>query len=180
MRFGFLALLLVLLLARVHPVLANEAFAPTEFSDSIAHVAAEPAHAGHEATHGAGHGFHRNHIAIFGGATLHEEEADMTAGLDWELRLGRKAGMLAIGEAVFAEETEQIFGLGMTWHVSDAIRLAMVPAWEMAGEHQAFLFRMGVEYGIHLGTLSIASGVSLDLAGGHLFLVPGISVGSGF
>lgn len=164
----------------MRPVPAEPAAAPMEFSDSTSHAAAVPVHGHAEDPDEEGHGFHRNHVAVFGGVTLREEDADMTAGLDWEVRLGTKAGMLILGEAVFAEETEQIFGLGMTWHASDAIRIALVPAWEMAGEHQAFLFRMGVEYGFHFGTLGFAPGLNLDLAGGHVALVAGIAVGSGF
>ena len=172
MRVRFAALMLACAL----PGQASEAVHATVFPDSASHAASGPPQEGDE----DGHGFHRNHVAVFGGATLHEEEADMTAGLDWEVRFGSKAGMLIIGEAVFAEETEQIFGLGMTWHASEAIRLAIVPAWEIAGHHQSFLFRMGAEYGIHLGTLSFAPGLNLDLADGHVLQVAGMAVGSGF
>lgn len=152
----------------------------------------DTARAGHgnavEIGHGAdpgdgdhgGHSYHRNHFAVFGGATLQESEADPTAGLDYELRLSQKLGVLALAEVVFAHESIQIYGLGLGWHLTDPLRLALIPALEVSHGHMAFLTRANVEYGFHLGSLSIGPSASLDFVSGHILLCLGVAVGSGF
>lgn len=138
---------------------------------------------GHGDGHGDahhGHAYHRHHVALFGGITLHEEEAHPTAGLDYELRLNQKLGVLAMAEVMFAGDPVQIYGLGAGWHVTDPLRFALIPALEVAHGHMEFLARVNVEYGFHVGSLSVGPSASLDYVAGHILPCVGVVVGSGF
>lgn len=138
----------------------------------------------HEGAHGDGHGgdhhFHRNHVALFGGIALHDGEVHPVAGLDWCFRITPKFGAMAMAEVMFGQEVAQMYGAGATWHVTEAVRLALVPAVEIQPHHTAFLLRLGAEYGFHVGSLSFGPSAALDYVSGHVIPVFGVAVGSGF
>jgi len=126
------------------------------------------------------HASHCHHVAVFGGATIHDSHYYPTVGLDYEFLFHEMAGIVALAEAVFADHTEQIYGLGLAYHPVPALKLAAIPALETADGHSEFLMRGTVEYGFHLGPVTVAPGVSVDYVAEEILYVPGVAVGMGF
>ncbi len=89
-------------------------------------------------------------------------------------------GVTALLEMVFAEHDEQIAGLGVAVHPFAALKVAAIPALVVADGHAAFLMRGTVEYGFHIGPVSLAPSVSVDFVHSEILFVPGVAVGMGF
>lgn len=129
---------------------------------------------------GGEHGFHPNHVAVFGGTTAHHSHFYPSVGLDYERYFNPSFGAVALAELVFADHTEQIYGLGLAWHPIPAVKIAAIPAWETADGHSEFLARGTLEYGIHAGPISIAPSLSADYVAEEILYVMGVAVGTGF
>ena len=165
---------LLLAAALFHPARADDfdAAGAPEATEAHGESAGEEAH--------ADPGFHRNHLAAFGGFAVADREAHPAAGLDYELRLGERWGLAALAEVAFAEEPAQVYGLGLAWHPAEAWSFALLPAWEREGEHQAFVARCGGEREFEVGDLTLAPSVGFDIGAEGLAPVIGVAVGTGF
>lgn len=135
-----------------------------------------------EESHGAhaGHAVHRNHAAIFGGVTIHDSHFYPTVGLDYEYLFTSCVGAVAVAEVVFADHTEQIYGLGLAYHPIPPLKIAAIPAYLTADGHSEFLMRGNLEYGIHAGPVTVAPSVSVDYVAEEVLFVAGLAVGAGF
>lgn len=172
-----------------HPPEEDPYFEPVPLAPEPSHAAQSP-HApdprhdfhatgsGHEPH--ASHPFHHNHLALFLGATIHGSHVYPSLGFDYEFLFTPKVGVTALLEMVFAEHDEQIAGLGVAVHPFAALKVAAIPALVVAEGHAAFLMRGTVEYGFHVGPVSLAPGVSVDYAHSEILFVPGVAVGMGF
>ncbi len=125
-----------------------------------------------------GHGFHRHHVSVFGGGTynIDVEETFGTVGADYVYRAaGGRWGFGIVGEVIFAEETEWLFGYPLYFYLTPELWLRAGPGVEFvqeereqeghdgeaAGASEAggrkteqepnFLLRLGVGYAIDLG-----------------------------
>lgn len=126
------------------------------------------------------HAAHLNHVALFGGATYYDTHFYQTAGIDYERLLNAKLGIAGMAEVVFADHALFIAGAGLAWHPVPALKLAAIPALEHSNGHSAFLMRATAEYALHVGPLSVAPALSADYVSGHVALVPGLAIGTGF
>jgi hypothetical protein len=129
---------------------------------------------------GQGHGAHHHHAAIFGGATIHDSHFYPTVGLDYEFLFAPPFGAVAVGEVVFADHTEQIYGLGLAYHPIAPLKIAAIPAYLTADGHSEFLMRGNLEYGIHAGPVTVAPSVSVDYVAEEVLFVAGLAIGAGF
>jgi hypothetical protein len=128
---------------------------------------------------GADHA-HHNHIALFGGATIHDGHFYPSLGLDYEYLFHEKAGAVGLAEVVLADHTETIIGAGPAFHPIPAVKIAAIPALVMADGENAFLLRGNLEYAIHAGPLTVSPSVSVDYVHEEVLYVAGLAVGMGF
>jgi hypothetical protein len=140
----------------------------------MANEAAE-SHGGNEA-----HAAHHNHAALFGGVTIHDSHVYPTMGLDYEYLFSSCVGVVAVGELVLADHTEQIYGLGVAYHPIAPLKIAAIPAYLTADGHSEFLMRGNLEYGIHAGPVTVAPSVSVDYVAEEVLFVAGLAIGAGF
>lgn len=126
------------------------------------------------------HPAHHNHLAVFGGATLHDSHVYPSVGLDYEFLPMPMFGLVALAELVFADHLEQIYGAGLAYHPIAPLKIAAIPALETADGHSSFLMRGTLEYGIHAGALTVAPSVSVDYVSEEVLFVAGIALGMGF
>lgn len=123
---------------------------------------------------------HSNHIAVFGGVTVHHGHSYPSIGLDYERYLSKQIGVVALGELINGDELQQVYGLGLAYHPISPLKLALIPAVEIAHGHSEFLMRLNSEYAFHIGHWSVAPSVSLDYVAEELVYVAGVAVGLGF
>lgn len=128
---------------------------------------------------GADHA-HHNHIALFGGATIHDGHSYPSFGLDYEYLFHGMAGAVGLAEIVLADHTEMIYGAGVAFHPIPAVKIAAIPAIAMADGESAFLARGNLEYAIHAGPLTLSPSVSADFVHEEVLYVAGLAVGMGF
>ncbi|MDH5718047.1 MAG: hypothetical protein OEZ22_10460 [Spirochaetia bacterium] len=130
------------------------------------------------------HAFHSNHLAVFLGATtFSKDETKFTAGADYEYRLSAMHGLLGLGliaDFAFREHVQSIFGGGLFIHPAGGLKILLAPGAEIHDGHAIFLFRGGIAYDIHAGSLSITPTINFDYANHHLAYVYGLGIGVGF
>lgn len=123
---------------------------------------------------------HPHHMALFGGATIHDGHSYPTFGLDYEYLFHGKAGVVGLAELVLADPAEMIYGAGLAFHPVPAVKVAAIPAVAMASGESAFLMRGNLEYGIHAGPVTVSPSVSADYGHEAVVFVAGLAVGMGF
>lgn len=126
------------------------------------------------------HAAHHHHAAIFGGVTIHDSHVYPTIGLDYEFLFAPSFGIVAVGEVVLADHTEQIYGLGLAYHPVPPLKIAAIPAYLTADGHSEFLMRGNLEYGIHAGPVTVSPSVSVDYVAEEVLFVAGLAIGAGF
>jgi len=143
-------------------------------------------------THEKSEHFHFNHLGIFIGATssLEKKSTNFTLGADYVRRFSSTSpwGIGFIGEAIFAEHTEWVFGIPAYYYVEDIIWIRSGPGIEILKEESGhsldtkieFLYRIGLGHDFELGKFTITPSVDLDLVHHHNSVVWGVSIGKGF
>lgn len=136
-----------------------------------------------EASHGE-QGFHRNHLALFLGATTAESETGFTSGLDYEFRPLDYLGFGIIAEYIAGDLREWVIVLPVFSHPNrDAVggwKLIIGPGLEIGEHSNDFLVRLGLAYGFHAEGWTIAPEFNGDLVYGEWNWVYGVSIGRGF
>jgi len=179
-------------------MLVVAAFAPPVAS-AEEHGSREP----HAASHADAH-LHRNHAALFAGATtFNGHGTHFSLGGDYlrYLSPGSPWAIGVFGEAVFAEHTEWAFGMPVHVDVLADLWVRAGPGLELVqvaeleaghGEGSAehadvdtkteaeFLFRIGVGYDFELGGITVSPSMDWDAVRGADALVWGVNVGRGF
>jgi hypothetical protein len=139
---------------------------------------------------------HRNHIALFAGATskFEKEGTHFTLGVDY-LRKFPPSGRWAIsifGEAIFEEHTEWLFGMPIFYKIYENLWVRTGPAIEFLQEEEhghgesksktktEFLWRLGVGYDIMFGVFSISPSFDIDFGRSTTAAVWGLNFGYGF
>jgi hypothetical protein len=159
----------------------------------------EGAHDAGAAVHDAH--FHRNHIAIFVGATTKlkgKNDTDFTLGADYVRRFleSGRLGIGLFGEAIFAEHTDWVIGIPLYVFPYKNFFLKAGPGLEFTKEKEKsdsetshksktetdteFLIRAGVGYDIELAGFTIAPNLSFDFLRGKNTIVWGFNLGKGF
>ena len=123
---------------------------------------------------------HSNHIALFGGVTVHHGHSYPSLGLDYERYLSKQVGIVALGELINGPELQQVYGLGLGYHPIAPLKIALIPAMEFAHGHSEFLLRLNSEYAFHVGHWSVSPSVSVDYVAEEFVYVAGVAIGLGF
>jgi hypothetical protein len=152
-------------------------------SSAVHHDFTGDSHSAHKAHH-----LHRNHLALFTGATTNfeHESTDFTIGVDYEYRVNDMFGIGLLGEIVYAEHKETIVGVPFFIHMKNApLKIVLAPGVIMAEDHhhhkyEKFLFRGGLGYDIHMGDYSVTPTLNADVVDGDVSLAYGIAFGVGF
>lgn len=152
-------------------------------SSEVPHDSTGESRAAHQEHHS-----HRNHLALFTGATTNfeHESTDFTLGIDYEYRLSEMFGVGLFGEVVFAEHDETLIGVPFFIHMKKSpVKIVLAPGMVFAEDHhgqkhEEFMFRSGLGYDIHLDTFSITPTVNADFVDGDVSLAYGIAFGVGF
>lgn len=143
------------------------------------------------------HGFHRNHLALFLGAstpTNEGSETSFTIGADYERRLNKTLGVGGIVDfAIGNFKRTALLGGALFVHPIGNLRLLAAPCVEFvekeakgrpgeSAKHEAhFAFRLGVAYEFHIDRFSIVPVFNADLIGEtKTTLVYGLAFGVGF
>ena len=138
--------------------------------------------------------FHRNHIAIFTGATTElerEKGTDFTIGVDYVRRFS-KSGLLGIGvfgEVNFDKHTELVFGLPLYFYPTNNFWLRAGPGLDIHKKEEkshsnetevGYVIRTGLGYDFEISGFTIGPNLSIDFFREKTSLVWGINIGRGF
>lgn len=143
----------------------------------------------HEATEGhGGELHHRNHLALFIGATEAEEhhgekdDPDFTLGIDYSRRLSPLFGVGGLFEVVVEGKREFVLGAIGLLHPYGGLKIYAGPCYQKIreGSQDKVIFRVGVTWDIEVGKYSIGPSVIYDLSDDQNFLVLGVAIGRGF
>ena len=156
-----------------------------------------PASEAHEVHH------HSNHLALFLGGTDGKGEIGVafTVGLDYERRLGKGLGIVALFDYAARPLEETVLGAGLMVHPTGGLVFTVAPGvlfekergghdaasrsaggyGESSGTNAELVLRVGVMYEIEIGErFSLAPQFDLDLLGRDTVPVFGVSAGIGF
>lgn len=156
----------------------------------------------HDDHHGEHHA-HKNHLAIFNGATTNFDHSatDYTIGLDYEYRFSNLIGAGFGAEYILTDDGELVLGIPVFIHPAKGFKLIVAPIGvnavshdnhedDTGGTHKAgstsssekewhFGVRIGAAYDIHVGKLSLSPTVAYDITNTQA-LVYGLAIGIGF
>lgn len=137
--------------------------------------------------------FHRNHVGVFVGATTEleeDEDTHFTLGIDYTRRITNDGrwGIGVFGEAIFADDTEWLFGIPLYFYPTNNFWLRAGPGVEFHKEETEsgteteaeFLIRTGIGYSIEFNAFTIAPAISVDFLRNKTSLVWGIHIVKGF
>ncbi len=134
---------------------------------------------------------HKNHLALFNGATTNLDHGSTayTIGLEHEYRISKLIGSGSLLEYVAAEHAEIIIGLPFFIHPHNGLKIIAAPLIILGKETNEptmesrtttdFAFRIGFGYDFHLGAWSFGPDAYFDY-GHSKSLVYGLSIGLGF
>lgn len=181
-----IALVMVVFVATPVSLAAHETQAQERAETAESHGATEE----YAEEHGEEHGehFHKNHLAVFIGATEAEEhhgekgDPDFTLGVDYERRLSPLFGVGGMFDWVAEGNREFLVGPIGFLHPFGGLKLFAAPCYQHVREsgEDNFVFRTGVAWDFEIGKYSIAPNVIYDFADEQDFLVLGVTIGRGF
>ena len=140
-------------------------------------------HTEHDTTH-----HHKNHIALFIGATQAEEhhgernDPHFTLGIDYERRLSTLFGLGLLADGVIGGKRDYLVGVPLFLHASEHIILQLAPAWHKVeeGNHSGAVLRTGIIWSIPVGTGTLSPSLFYDIAESDNIFVFGLSIGKGW
>jgi len=135
-----------------------------------------------EAHEAAEEHFHKHHVGGFlGGTHDYNSEDALTVGLDYEYRLTKLLGAIALIEYAGGNIDSAIFGGGLLFHPGGDVRLLTAVGKEVHHGHSEFVARLGAFYDFHLGNGTMSPVLMVDiLESGELNVIYGIGMGHGF
>jgi hypothetical protein len=136
------------------------------------------------ATEATGHGhdgWHRHHASVFVGNTSDFKGKNaITFGLDYEYRLYRRWGLVALVDHAGDEIDTTVVGAGVMWHPLKGFRLQAAPGLETHGGHEEFVIRFGALYDFRVGSWTLSPCVYVDVLQMKEYLIYGLGFGRGF
>lgn len=118
-------------------------------------------------------------LGIFLGDTTEERRDGFTVGLEYEYRFSERYGVGLTLEHVAGDFHTDVLVAPVAWH-EGPWKFYAGPGVEDGEEGTEALFRMGVEYGFHIGKFEISPQVDMDFVGGDRLLVFGVVFAIGF
>jgi len=131
---------------------------------------------------------HKNHLALFVGATEAEElegnkeDPQFTLGLDYERRLSRMFGLGGMFDWVIEGKRELLIGPIGFVHPYKGLNVYAAPCYQRARKsgHEGFVFRVGGAWEFEMREYTISPHVIYDFTEEEDFLVVGVGFGKGF
>jgi len=120
----------------------------------------------------------RNDLGLFLGVTDSDGENGFSVGLDYERRLSRGFGIGGVIEYTGNDYRDGIVAASFNWHAWKELKLLAAPGVEVnrADGSDAFLFRIGAEYGFAIGKgFEIAPALNFDFTSDETSVVYGLS-----
>ena len=134
-----------------------------------------------EAEEWAEEGF--NDLSLFLGVTSADGENGFSVGLDYERRLSRGFGIGGVIEYTGSDFRDGIAAVSFNWHPWKELKVLAAPGVEVerADGSDAFLFRIGAEYGIAIGRgFEVAPALNFDFTSDDTAVVYGVSFAKSF
>jgi hypothetical protein len=125
----------------------------------------------------------RNDLSLFIGVTSSDGESGPSVGLDYERRLSRRFGIGGVIEYTGLDFREGVAAVSLNWHSWKELTLLAAVGVEVEREDgsDAFLFRVGAEYGFALGKgFEIAPALNVDFTGDETAVVYGLGFAKKF
>jgi hypothetical protein len=139
-----------------------------------------PAVATEETGHGHG-GFHRHHASVFvGNTTNHKGDNALTFGLDYEYRINKIWGLVALADHAGDDIQATVVGVGAMLHSIGDLRLQAAPGLDFHGSHEEFVVRFGALYDFQVGNWTLSPSLYVDVLELESSLIYGLGFGRGF
>lgn len=125
----------------------------------------------------------RNKMAVFVGVTDGAGDAGPSLGLDYGYRFTRLFGLGATVEYTGADFRDGVIVVSGHWHAWRELMVYIAPGVEIhpIEDSDAFLLRLGVEYGFDIGGgWEAAPSVNYDITGEEDVIVVGAGFGKSF
>ncbi len=123
----------------------------------------------------------RNHVILFLGATISDDDTAFSVGIDYEYRLNEFLGIGALAEYTAADPDSWVLAGELFVHVTEGLGLIFATGVELEDGDAEFLFRTGISYEFDLDDgWTIGPEVNVDFVDGDQDLVVGLSVGRTF
>jgi hypothetical protein len=120
----------------------------------------------------------RNDLSLFLGVTDSDGDKGFSVGLDYERRLSRGFGIGGVIEYTGNDYRDGVVAASFNWHAWKELKLLAAPGVEIdhADGSDAFLFRIGAEYGFAIGKgFEIAPALNFDFTSDETSVVYGLS-----
>ena len=120
----------------------------------------------------------RNDLGLFLGVTDSDGDTGFSVGLDYERRLSRGFGIGGVIEYTGNDYRDGIVAASFNWHAWKELKLLAAPGVEVnrADGSDAFLFRIGAEYGFAIGKgFEIAPALNFDFTSDETSVVYSLS-----
>lgn len=118
-------------------------------------------------------------LGVFFGDTTEERRDGFTTGLEYEYRFSERYGIGLTLEHVAGDFHTDVLVVPVAWH-NGPWKLYAGPGVEDGEEGTETLFRLGAEYGFHVGKFEISPQIDMDFVGGDRLLVFGVVFAIGF
>lgn len=127
---------------------------------------------GHLEEHGSA--FPHQTLGVFiGDTTEGRRQEGVTLGLEYEYRFTESLGVAGIVEHVWGDFNTSVYVVPLAFH-KGPWKVYAGPGIEDGEEGSEKLFRLGLEYGFHVGDYEISPQVDADFVGGESLLVFGV------
>ncbi len=127
------------------------------------------------------HGDPSHHVALFLGATISDDEAAFSVGVDYEYELTELLGIGAIAEYTAGHHATWVLAGALFLHATEALRFKIAPGVEFEDGEESFLLRLGASYEFELAERwTIGPDLNVDIVDGEAALVVGIGIGRKF
>jgi hypothetical protein len=126
------------------------------------------------------HEFHRNHVAIFLGATVDEDESAFTLGADYERRFSKRFGIGVLADYASGDVRAYVVALPVFLHVTERLKFFVAAGVEDSSHGTESLVKLGVDYGFKVGGLIVAPVFTVDFVDRQEILVFGLNIGRSF
>ncbi|WP_439105778.1 hypothetical protein [Congregibacter sp.] len=134
----------------------------------------------HAPTHG-GHGFPHHTLGVFLGDTTETRRSQgLTLGLEYEYRMSERLGFGAILEHVGGDFDTNVAVVPVALHRGPWKLYAGPGIEDSEEEGSSFLFRVGLEYGFHVGKYEVSPQIDLDFVEDEQLFIFGVVIARPF
>ncbi|MFK7831341.1 MAG: hypothetical protein AB8B57_16325 [Congregibacter sp.] len=112
-------------------------------------------------------------LGVFLGDTTEDRREGVTIGIEYEYRVSERVGIGATFEHISGDFDTNVYVLPIALH-SGPWKVYAGPGFEKSDRGDEQLFRVGAEYGFHLGRYEISPQIDVDFVDGEKLFVIGV------